>query len=130
MRSTISDTIVGCAIPAGKFFPYAPLSEIAWDVRRASRPTEGVFVPTVFVHHDVRDRDHWLSATTREEFFAPLGVTNIRTFVNPADPTHVGVLMDVPDMDAMGAALASPEAAEAEAKDGVVAESIVLLVEA
>jgi hypothetical protein len=37
--------------------------------------------------------------------------------------------MDVPDLDALLAALPSPEFAAAEAKDGVVAESIVMLVE-
>ncbi len=87
-------------------------------------------MPTVFVHHDVKDKDHWLAATTREEFFGPLGVTNIRTFVDPTNPTRVGILMDVPDLDALGAALQTPEAAEAEASDGVVAESIVMLLEA
>ena len=37
--------------------------------------------------------------------------------------------MDVADMDAVAAALQTPEAAEAEAADGVVTESIVILVE-
>lgn len=87
-------------------------------------------MPTVFVHHDVKDKDHWLATTTREEFFGPLGVTNIRTFVDPSNPTRVGVLMDVADLDAVAAALESPEAAEAEARDGVITESIVILVEA
>ncbi len=86
-------------------------------------------MPTVFIHHDVKDTDHWLAATTREEFFGPLGVTNIRTFVDPTNPTHVGVLMDVADMDVVAAALQTPEAAEAEANDGVVAETLVTLIE-
>jgi hypothetical protein len=34
-----------------------------------------------------------------------MGVTNIRTFVDPTNRTRVGVLMDVPDMDAVMAAL-------------------------
>jgi hypothetical protein len=89
-----------------------------------------VTVPTVFVHHDVKDKDKWLASSTREEFFGPLGVTNIRTFVDPTNPTRVGVLMDVADLDAVAAALQTPEAAEAEARDGVVTESLVTLVEA
>jgi hypothetical protein len=84
-------------------------------------------MPTVFAYHDVKDKDHWLSASTREEFFTPLGVTNIREFV---DPTRVGILMDVPDMDKVIAALETPEAAEAEDRDGVVKETLVILVEA
>ena len=55
-------------------------------------------MPTIFGYHDVKDKDHWLASPKREEFFGPLGVTNIRTFVDPENPTRVGVLMDVPDM--------------------------------
>ena len=40
-------------------------------------------MPTVIGHHDVKDTDHWLASPKREEVFGPLGVTNIRTFVNP-----------------------------------------------
>ena len=58
-------------------------------------------MPTVFGYHDVKDRDHWLTSPKREEFFGPLGVTNIRTFVDPENPARVGVLMDVPDMDTL-----------------------------
>ena len=86
-------------------------------------------MPTIFGYHDVKDKDHWLASPKREEFFGPLGVTNIRTFVDPENPTRVGVLMDVPDMDALAAAMETPGAAEAMAHDGVVPESLVILVE-
>lgn len=86
-------------------------------------------MPTVFGHHDVKDTEHWLASPKREEFFGPLGVTNIRTFVDPEKPTRVGVLMDVPDMDAMLAAMETEEAAEAMAFDGVVPETLVILFE-
>ena len=66
----------------------------------------------------------------REEFFGPLGVTNIRTFVDPQDPTHVAVLMDVADMDAFTSAMQSEAAAKAMEGDGVLAETLVVLVEA
>jgi hypothetical protein len=81
------------------------------------------------VHHDVEDVDHWLKSTLRDEVFGPLGITGLRTFVDPTNPQRVGLLFDVPDMDALLAALPTPEFAKAEAADGVVAESIVLLVE-
>lgn len=55
-------------------------------------------MPTVIAHHNVKDRDHWTSSK-REEVFGPLGVTNIRTFVDPQNPTRVALLMDVADMD-------------------------------
>ena len=63
-------------------------------------------------------------------FSATLGVTNIRKFVSRESPTRVGVLMDVADMDAFVAALQTEAAAEAMACDGVVPETLVILVEA
>ena len=66
-------------------------------------------MPTVIGHHNVKDTAHWLASPKREEFFGPLGVTNIRTFVNPQNPTQVAVLMDVADMDALAAAMETPE---------------------
>ena len=86
-------------------------------------------MPTVIGHHDVKDTKHWLASPKREEFFGPLGVTNIRTFVDPENPTRVALLMDVPDMDALAAAMQTSAAAEAMAHDGVIPESLVILVE-
>jgi hypothetical protein len=87
-------------------------------------------MPTVFGYHDVKDKDHWLASPKREEFFGPLGVTNIRTFVDPENATRVGVLMDVPDMEAVMSAMETEAAADAMAYDGVVPETLVILVEA
>jgi hypothetical protein len=87
-------------------------------------------MPSVIGYHDVKDKDHWLASPKREEFFGPLGVTNIRTFVDPQNPTRVGLLMDVPDMDAVMAAMETEAASEAMAHDGVVSETLVILVEA
>ena len=87
-------------------------------------------MPSVIGHHDVKDTDHWLASPKREEFFGPLGVTNIRTFVDPQNRTRVAVLMDVADMDALTGAMQSEGAAEAMAYDGVLPETLVILVEA
>ena len=87
-------------------------------------------MPTVIAHHNVKDKDHWLASPKRDEFFGPLGVTNIRTFVDPQNAQRVAVMMDVPDMDALNAVMQSPAAAEAMAHDGVVPETLVILVEA
>jgi len=86
-------------------------------------------MPTIVVHHDVDDTEHWLAAPGREAFFGPLGITNVRTFTNPQNPTQVGLTMDVPDLDALVKALGTPEAAEAMKTDGVRADTVVLLVE-
>ena len=87
-------------------------------------------MPTVMAYHDVTDKDHWLASPKREEFFGPLGVTDIRTFVDPENPARVGLVMDVPDMDAVMAAMETEAAADAMAHDGVLPETLVILVEA
>ena len=87
-------------------------------------------MPTVMAYHDVNDKDHWLASPRREQFFGPLGVTNIRTFVDPENPTRVGLVMDIPDMEAVIAAMETEEARDAMAYDGVLPETLVFLVEA
>ncbi len=84
---------------------------------------------TVIAHHEIDDRDSWLASPKREEFFGPLGIS-VRTFVDPENPNRVALLMEVPDMDELQRALASPEAAEAMKNDGVRAETLVVLTEA
>lgn len=87
-------------------------------------------MPTVIAYHNIKDKDLWLVSKRREEFFGAVGVTNIRTFVDPQDPTRVGVTMDVSDMEALTAAMQTDAAAEAMAHDGVLPETVVMLVEA
>ena len=87
-------------------------------------------MPTRVATHTIKDKAHWLASPKRRELFGPLGITNIRTFVDPQNPTRVAVLMDVPDMGALTAAMKSKAAADAMAYDGVLPESLVILVEA
>ena len=87
-------------------------------------------MPTVIGYHDVKDKDHWLASNKRAEFFGTIGVTNIRTFVDPTNAKRVAILMDVPDLDKLKGAMQTPGASEAMAHDGVVPESLVVLVEA
>lgn len=86
-------------------------------------------MPSIVVHHDIDDTEHWLASPVREQFFGPMGITNVRTFTNPQNPKQVALTMDVPDLDALVEALQSPEAAEAMKSDGVHADTVVLLVE-
>ncbi len=85
---------------------------------------------TVVAHHDVKDQQHWLTSPKREEVFGPLGVTNIRKFIDPQNPNRVAIVMDVADMDKVMAAMENDEMREAMAYDGVIPESLVILVEA
>jgi hypothetical protein len=86
-------------------------------------------MPTIVAHHDIKDKDHWLASPKRKELFGPIGITNIRTFVDPQNPTRVAVLMDVPDMSALTSLMKSKGAADAMAHDGVLPETLVILVE-
>ena len=89
-------------------------------------------MPTVIVTHDVTDTDHWLASPKRAEVLPSLGVSNLRTYINPQDRTKVGLSMDVADLDSFFAALASPsdELVEAMKHDTVQPETMTVLVEA
>ena len=86
-------------------------------------------MPTLIGYHEIKDAQHWLSSPKREEIFGPLGITNIRTFVDPQNPTRAAVLMDVPDVDAFQAAMQTQAAADAMSHDGVLPETLVILLE-
>jgi len=87
-------------------------------------------MPTVIGRHTItKDARHWLNSPKRAELFGALGVTNIRTFVDPRNPTRVALMLDVPDMDALATAMTGKQAADAMAHDGVVPESLVIQVE-
>lgn len=86
---------------------------------------------TVIGHHEVDDTEHWLASPKRAEFFGALGV-GVRTFVNPQNPTHVAVLLELPDgmsMDDLQAALQSPAGVEAEKYDGVRMDTLMIFLE-
>ena len=87
-------------------------------------------MPNIIGYHEVADVDHWLSSDMREKAFGPLGITNIRTYVDPTNPKRVAISADVPDVDAFVAFLQSEDGAAAAANDGVALETVVLLVEA
>ena len=87
-------------------------------------------MPLVIGYHEVKDSKHWLASPKREEFFGLLGVTGIKTFLDPQNPNRAAVLMDISDMDAVMAALQTEAGAEAMAYDGVLPETLVILVEA
>jgi hypothetical protein len=78
---------------------------------------------TLLITHDVDDVEHWLASPTREEFFGPHGIT-ARTFVDSERSKHVGLIVEVSDMDTLQQVLATPEAADAMKHDGVHPDTI------
>jgi hypothetical protein len=87
------------------------------------------FMPTVMALHDVKDTKHWLASPKRKEVFEPICVTNIRTFVDPQKPNRVGLVMEIADMDRFAAFMKTKPAIDAMEHDGVVQDSLVVLVQ-
>ena len=83
---------------------------------------------SVLVIHEVDDVNHWLTSPKRAEVFGPLGIS-VKTYIDPEGSNKVGLILDVPDMDAMKAMLESEAGAEAMKYDGVRRETILTLVE-
>ena len=77
--------------------------------------------------HDVEDVHHWFSSPKRAEFFEARGMSSPPSATPPATAT-TAVLIEAPDMEALQAALAEPEAKEAEKHDGVQIDSLTLFV--
>jgi hypothetical protein len=86
-------------------------------------------MPTLLVFHEVDDVQHWLASPKREEFFGPLGIS-ARTFHDPNGSNRVGLIVEVPSLEAWEQALQDEGAAAAMAYDGVRPETILGLVEA
>ena len=84
-------------------------------------------MPKLIATHEVDDVAHWLSSPKRAEVFASVA-TDICTYVDPSNPNRVGLSMDVADMDAFQAIMASDAGAEAMKYDGVRPETLVVLV--
>jgi hypothetical protein len=83
---------------------------------------------TLMITHDVNDLEHWLASPKREELFGPLGIS-ARTCVDSDRSNHVGLIVNVPDMDAFERMLASPEGAAAMKHDGVQPETLHMMVQ-
>jgi hypothetical protein len=81
---------------------------------------------TWIAFHEVDDVEHWLHSPKRQELFGPLGITG-QLFTDPANSNRVGLLLDVPDMDAFQKVLQSQAGADAMKFDGVHPETLVML---
>jgi hypothetical protein len=85
-------------------------------------------MPTLVVFHEVDDVDHWLSSPKRQEHFGLRGIT-LRTFTDPGGSNRVGLIIEVPSMEAWEESLQGDDAAEAMRHDGVHPDTIQVFVE-
>ena len=81
---------------------------------------------TYLITHEVDDVDAWKASPTREEVFGPMGIA-VRTFSDPAGTNRVGLIAEIPDMDAFQAFMRTDAAAAAMKHDGVHPETLVVL---
>lgn len=84
---------------------------------------------TYLITHEVDDVEHWWSSKKRDEVFGPLGIT-LRTFRDPEGSNKVGLIAEIPDIDAYTEFMQSQAAAEAIRHDGVRIDTLVVLADA
>jgi hypothetical protein len=97
-------------------------------------PQGAMKMTTVLFYHEVDDGERWANAWKKgtpgnrhEGLFA--GVATIRTFRDPENHNLTGGIIEVPDMEKFQAVMASDEAIQAAAEDGVKLDTLRLLVE-
>ena len=83
---------------------------------------------TYLITHEVDDVEHWWNSPKRAEVFGPLGIT-LRTFRDPAGSNKVGLLAEIPDLQAFQEFMKTETAADAVRHDGVRFETLLLLAE-
>ena len=83
-------------------------------------------MPTIIVFHEVDDIGHWLQSPKRQEAFGSMGITG-QLFTDPAKSNRVGLIVNVPDMEAFQKFMQSEEAADAMRFDGVRPDTLLML---
>lgn len=95
---------------------------------------EGERHPHVMILHEVDDADRWLAAwrgeDSRHDLFRANGARHVHTFQSGDNPNLTGLVIAVEDMQALHDMLASDEGRAAASADGVIADSMSVLMEA
>ncbi|MEO6731981.1 MAG: hypothetical protein ABIN01_12250 [Ferruginibacter sp.] len=77
-------------------------------------------MPTVIVRHKVGDFDTWLKGhEDRMEIFSP-AVSSFKTFQDQEDPKSVILVLEVTDMEKLGAIMNDPKVQEAKDRHTVI----------
>ncbi|MGZ3898504.1 MAG: hypothetical protein ACXVLT_01655 [Flavisolibacter sp.] len=77
-------------------------------------------MPTVIVRHKVGDFETWLKGhEDRVKIFAP-AVSGFKTFQDQDDPKSVVLVLEVTDMEKLGAIMTDPNVQEAKDRHTVV----------
>jgi hypothetical protein len=73
----------------------------------------------------VDDVDHWPHSPKRQEIIGPMGITG-QLFTDTAKSSRVGLIVEIPDMEAFQELLQSQAGADAMKFDGVRPETVVI----
>lgn len=77
-------------------------------------------MPTVIVRHKVGDFETWLKGhEDRVKIFAP-AVSSFKTFQDQDDPKSVVLVLEVTDMEKLGAFMTDPKVQEAKDRHTVI----------
>jgi hypothetical protein len=77
-------------------------------------------MPTVIVRHKVGDFDTWLKGhKDRMEIFAPVA-SSFKTFQDQDEPKSVVMVLEVTDMEKLGAIMNDPKVQEAKDRHTVI----------
>jgi hypothetical protein len=77
-------------------------------------------MPTVIVRHKVGDFDTWLKGhEDRVKIFSP-AVSSFKTFQDQEDPKSVIMVLEVTDMEKLGAIMNDPKVQEAKDRHTVI----------
>ena len=77
-------------------------------------------MPTVIVRHKVGDFDTWLNGhEDRVKIFSP-AVSSFKTFQDQLDPKSVIMVLEVTDMEKLGAIMNDPKVQEAKDRHTVI----------
>jgi ketosteroid isomerase-like protein len=120
-------TADGTTVDQGKFIDTWRQVDGEWkisnDMFGSDLPAMAPVGTTLAITHEVEDADRWLAAWqgegSRHELFAEHGAPHVRIFQSSGNPNLIELLVDVEDMEAFQAFLASPAGAKAKAEDGV-----------
>lgn len=133
----VLETADGTVVDKGKYIETWRLVDGEWKISNdqfsSDLPAPGSVGTTLAITHEVEDADRWLAAWqgegSRHELFAQHGAPHVRVFQSPESPNHVGLVIDVEDMEALQSLLSSPEGEQAKAEDGVKDATMTVLAE-
>jgi ketosteroid isomerase-like protein len=126
----------GVVVDRGKFTETWRKNGAGWqisnDIWNSDLPV-GSGATTMVITHDVKDADHWLAAfegpESRRDLFAQHGAANVRVFQDLGNANQVALVIDITDLGAFQAFLASPTGDTAKTEDGVIDASLRTLAE-